>query len=121
MTDTRGSFRQQNMDVYNKNLRTHNKEWLENYKYGKTKDNKTVFTTEVSMDERDGTRKHYVVPQVLYIDGRLQEVGADYAIDNHRYGIPFDNKEDAHNFSLWLSNHHKRKGLMKNIVKKASK
>ncbi len=116
MTDTRGSFRKQNIDIYNKNLRTHNKEWLENYKYGKTKDDKTVFTAEVGMDG-----KHYVVPQVLYIDGRLQEVGADYAIDNHGYGIPFDNKEDARNFSLWLSNHHKRKGLMKNIVKKASK
>ena len=106
----RGSFRKGNMDVYNKYLKTHNKEWLENYKYKPTADNKTVFSEEIEMDG-----KHYVVPNVIYKDGKLQEVGSDYAIDNHRYGIPFDNKEDAKNFSMWLSNYHQRMGKLKKL------
>ena len=108
----RGSFRKGNRDVYDQNLKTHNKEWLENYKYKPTKDNKTVFTSTVSFDD-----KHYVIPNVIYKEGRLQELGDRYAWDNHKYGIPFDNFEDAENFSLWLSNLHQSKQLQKQLVK----
>ena len=106
----RGSFRKGNMDVYNKYLKTHNKEWLENYKHKPTSDNKTVFSSTRSFDG-----KHYVIPNVIYEGGRLQELGDRYAWDNHKYGIPFNNLEDADNFSKWLSNYHQRKQKLNKI------
>ena len=116
MSREKGSFRKANMDIYQHELGGNNKDWLENYKHGTTEDGKTVFSSVV-----EGDGKHWVLPNILYQDGKLQEFGWEHVWDNTKYGIPFNKKEDAENFAQWLHVEHQthiEQGLKEGLVKK---